>query len=543
MKRSPPTRFSPGTEASPGRRRRDEAYEYPYGISPRIGSFRPNEGIPLDHNLTFYEAILLYGPGYDKLIPKPNQQDGLSSVRFNFKARHFDLFYVLFTPLADISLSYKEQCIVGLQWGDGEDFLWNPTPVDKMGMGEGGTLPRATRSLSAAQERLVETALAHKAKNKVLCTHFTLVNYAMDIPLGQEGRIGFADNDFSRYEHGSTKSGRRTLHGDWLARSRFHLTLSGHSHRVGLYRCDPVNEIRMVNVLQPGHVTTKGYHPETPEANNVAWGDRTRVFVTASAGPMPKQNLQGEMSGQGMEPPSAGKIVFTEGAPRITLVKPATTTAKPRFAVACDYIDIMCGGFWEYFRATGNTGEFEMKVHWEKIHPNLSRSAKEKLLKGATLYMLIRNKAEEFECSDRPQLLNDNILQLRFGPSLINTFRFRKNEIKAIFLSLTFNRKAVDGFPGFSHYDFESPWNLQVEIFNTRYEEDLDLLTRTTALNGYSGRHAISHAHNDLLTRKAEHRQEDLAIRRDRKDGEIPSFLFRYENSASEYESELDLPK
>jgi len=63
-----------------------EAYEYPYGISPRIGSFRPNDGIPLDHNLTIYEAILLYGPAYSKLIPFPKKTDGWDSFRLNFDA-------------------------------------------------------------------------------------------------------------------------------------------------------------------------------------------------------------------------------------------------------------------------------------------------------------------------------------------------------------------------------------------------------------------------------------------------------------------------
>ncbi len=54
-----------------------EAYSSPYGISPRVGKFlglkpkgivKANEGIPADHNLTMYEAILTYGPRYHHLM-------------------------------------------------------------------------------------------------------------------------------------------------------------------------------------------------------------------------------------------------------------------------------------------------------------------------------------------------------------------------------------------------------------------------------------------------------------------------------------------
>ena len=48
-----------------------DCYHLPYGISPRLFKStidkRANEGIPSDHNLTFYEAILAFGETYGEL--------------------------------------------------------------------------------------------------------------------------------------------------------------------------------------------------------------------------------------------------------------------------------------------------------------------------------------------------------------------------------------------------------------------------------------------------------------------------------------------
>ena len=69
-----------------------EAYDQPYGVSPRLGQFwrnnpegamRANDGIPADHNLTTNEATLLYGPLYYDY-----------RKTHNFEARHQEWFYI-----------------------------------------------------------------------------------------------------------------------------------------------------------------------------------------------------------------------------------------------------------------------------------------------------------------------------------------------------------------------------------------------------------------------------------------------------------------
>ena len=89
------------------------------------------------------------------------------------------------------------------------------------------------------------------------------------------------------------------------------------------------------------------------------------------------------MVGWGMELP-AGSRITTEGA--IALVKSGNNNAKPRFCVACDYIDVVTeGGFWEFFRMSGGN-TFEMKPHWEKIHSKLNQKVKDSLIDNVTLY-------------------------------------------------------------------------------------------------------------------------------------------------------------
>lgn len=519
-----------------------EAYEYPYGISPRFLGNRANEGIPLDHNLTFYEAILLYGPGYAAVLQNKN-----------FIPQNFDWFSTVFSPLSDFIQTYKEQTFIGLQWGEGEDFLWNPTPVDKMGLNEGGTLPRATKSINAVQKRLVEAALAVTHTQKVFCSHFTLANYAMDIPLDQTGRIGFKDNSFSRYDHGTTKAGREALHGQWLAHNRFQLALSGHSHRVGVYQCDyvPADQpfmqqagnnaylqlgASMSTANQPAHIRTRGYHPEDPASKNVAWNKRTRVFVTASAGPIPKQNLKGEMSGQGMEYPSAGKIVFNGNTPEITLVKSRRATAKPRFAVACDYIDIMEGGFWEYFKGVGSDGEFELKIHWKKIHPLFPQEKMADFVESVTLW-LVGDASERIQGTIYRGV--SGAIRIKFPKSL--QLKLRPNKIDLIggfFLSMKFRSSAVQHLPGFKDYDYESPWNIQIGIYDGKGREVQD--------RPENHKPFIDSPLGQYINNKRHTPDTDPAkwkILRHEKFGEVPYFDWRAEQWPAEFSYQIKKSK
>jgi hypothetical protein len=499
-----------------------EAYEYPYGISPRVLKKRANEGIPSDHNLTIYEAILLYGPAYKLLVPS-SKAGGFATFtggllgRMNFKAQNFDWFYNLLTPLTDYWQSYKLQTIIGLGWGDGEDYLWNPTPVS--GLDEGGFLPRSTESVDAAQKSLVETALRQNCRDNIFCSHFTVVNYALGTPLTTPGEVQAVDNGYSKFEHGTVKSGRHDLHGDWIGGNRFSLTLSGHSHRSGLYNCEfvPSRKIQRGPYSQfespdsweyiPAFLKTRGHYPESEEAKALCWDKKTKVLVSASTGPVSKQNREGEMAGWGMEPPSGSRMA-ADGT--IALVKSGRANAQPRFCVACDYIDLVGEGFWEHFKVvSGNT--FELKPYWEKIHPKLSQEVKEFLIKSVTLCFVGENPIMG------AATLNGNIVEVAF-PSSSNIIKTIKKDYSkgAIFLSINFNGENLkNAHQGFEDYDYNSPWNIQVGIYDGRG--------------------------NDIDFSKPGLSTSQWQIMRHKRFGEVPSFRFRKDRYNSEYNTILEL--
>ncbi len=454
-----------------------EAYEYPYGISPRLGSFRPNDGIPLDHNLTFYEAILMYGPAYKILVPgvvssAASELTNTYVGQANFNAKNFDWFYHVFTPLTDYTIRFADQCLVGLGWGDGEKLV----NVTALPISNGGTLPRATESVNRDQISMKEAfisanTLDNKAESRILMSHFTQANYALECPLAERGEINGNDffETYSSYDHGSVRDGRATLYGEWIGENHFDYTLSGHSHRVGLYRCDNYES----NIL--GRKTLKitaGYPNKETSLKSGNWTGRTKLLVSASAGPIPKQNHAGEMSCQGMETPSGSRIML-DGHETIQVITSTKESAKPRFCVACDYIDIMGGGFWEYFRAVGSDGTFEMKPCWDKIHPDLSDTVKQTLIKEVAVYFVGGETPKP--CLAVSTLNKNDALNFDLGKHLARRFK-EDFKIGVIFLTIKFNGEALTSLSerAFQHYDFTSPWNIQVGIYSGATDVLLD---------------------------------------------------------------------
>ncbi len=505
-----------------------EAYEYPYGISPRKKAIgRVNEGIPLDHNLTIYEAILLYGPGYDKVLKD-----------FNFSGENFDWFATVFSPLADVALTYNHQCLVGLEWGNDESFA-------RSKIRGGGTLPRAMKSPGQSQRALIDASLT-EGKETVLYSHFTLINYSLEKSLEETGVIDIHSAMFSDYDHGASHGDRSSLYQRFINHPKLKLSLAGHSHRAGLYVCDqltktiyPAGSGRMGVSHDPAQaveyvpqVKTSGYYPEDPATKNAPWKNRTRVFVTASTGPVPKQNLKGEMSGQGMEFPSAGKIVFNGSEPEIRLVKTRSQSAKPRFAVACDYLDLMKDGFWEHFKAMGSGGEFELKVCWEKIHPNFPPEKKGDFIESVTLWLVGDDESQRYSGANGALSADGKAIRIKFGKKIILKIKSQElNLFGAIFLSIKFSAAALSHLPGFKDYDYDSPWNIQVGIYDkwgrdvaAPKQENQGLFGKLIEKTG------ITKASSDSST---------WQIMRHKKFGEVPYFRWRSQQWPSEFKYNL----
>jgi hypothetical protein len=231
----------------------------------------------------------------------------------------------------------------------------------------------------------------------------------------------------------------------------------------------------------------------------------------------------------------AATLLYFNGQERIEIMKTNHPRAKPRFCVACDYIDITGGGFWESFKAVGNGGTFELKPFWQKIHPKLIEKAKVEMIESVTLYLVGGGQPEPVTAKVSTE---NNLVKIKFDEGLRGLTRPNKaQKYGAIFLSLKFNGTAFNGLPGINHYDYTSPWNIQVGI----YSGDFDV-TEDPEANVPSW-----YKENPKFVKHVRKRKQMIAdvssweIRRHKKFGEVPSFRFRRDRYRREYDTELDL--
>jgi 3',5'-cyclic AMP phosphodiesterase CpdA len=309
-----------------------DCYLKPYGLSPRIDAKvaerRANEGIPSDHNLTFYEAILAFGETYRAL------KSGLSSP---FEHDWFDWFYMVFTPFADFAVELPKQHLVAFGWGEYEDLLDTP------GTGHGfGHLPRTKDAISDDQLAMLTTAIAKK-KKVILMTHFTFVSYDYAIPVNQ-GDTLLGDvyisliKDYNQYNFGTFERNRQELFETHCAKNRdIQVILTGHSHRRALYLVDRLDTSGKKSV-KTRHFDFYSFNQAKssyPKAISPA------IIVSDSGGTIPRYNFDGEFKGRGSDPPSGTRVVFNPSTGDLTgIVAERADICRPRAVVGLDYLDI-----------------------------------------------------------------------------------------------------------------------------------------------------------------------------------------------------------
>lgn len=299
-----------------------DAYALPYGISPRVAWVRANAGIPADHNLTIYEAILAFGETYDEI-----------KERGTFHAERLKWFYSILTPFSDYLIDFPWQTLVGLAWGEQEDML------DPPGMDQGfGHLPRSDDAITDKQLELFQSGIA-RGKRLILTSHFTFVSYIENIPMNgtDEGDVEFDSFwDAGDYDQGTFETNRKPLYETHLGTQRsVQVVLTGHSHRRGFYT------INRVDYAGDNSVKTSYYdYSDLARARSSGAPVYPIVIVTDSAGPLPRCNKQGEFNGQGSDRAAGAKISFDAGG-EIASIEPLRTTPKPRFAVGVDYYDLL----------------------------------------------------------------------------------------------------------------------------------------------------------------------------------------------------------
>ena len=314
------------------------------------GIMKLNPGIPLDHNLTFYEAILLYGPSYPDVTTI--RRDGLGP----FRKENFAWLRQFLSPWKDICISYgTRQNILCLDWGKSEQYLLNAIPF----IG-GDTLPVAGSALTNLQYKLFKERVSEKSNSEavnILASHFTYAAYTHSVPLLSDRynpKLGGLPvlakepppieqnyaliGDGRCYDIGTFTGYRKEVWKELVARHVPYL-ISGHTHRPGLFDIellplipDTPNIIRSMSGMDvPGMEDMKNIDL-TQKRNK----ESPAVLVSGSCGTYNKQNIWGELGKMGMDKPQAMVLKLTKGHEAVQIIRSAAP--PPRIAVVLNYL-------------------------------------------------------------------------------------------------------------------------------------------------------------------------------------------------------------
>jgi len=311
-----------------------DCYVDAFGISPRLMTQRANAGIPADLNLTFYEALLSFGPSAALLV----------KVGSSFDASWFDWFHLVLSPFNDHWTRLPKQSIVGLGWGTSEDLL------DPSGEQSLGHLPRSDDAITRPQLNLLKKAVAERSQRKVILTsHFTFLSYREDVGMFPGGAVGSPGafnsdistagvEDYSRFEMGTFESNRQALL-EMLGARQIQCVLTGHSHRRGLHLLgSPAGTTIPARLYDPDPQDGLDLSPLPPGATSA----EPAIIVSDSGGPYPRYNRDGEFRDWGSDRPGATLVRVDPRAGNITNVRTIQAGSRPlpRAAVSLDYMDI-----------------------------------------------------------------------------------------------------------------------------------------------------------------------------------------------------------
>lgn len=495
-----------------------EAYAEPYGISPRVGQFwglnpeglsAANEGIPADHNLTVYEATLLYGPAYYDY----------RNIH-NFEAKYLEWFYMMFNPLSDFTFTYEEQSFTALSWKDSEQFLSNDSGVTK--------LPRANEAVSDAQLKLLQES-RKRGKDRILLTHFTIVSYAYNYQITTAGSVNYGNTlnfgvtktnfKMSDYEEGTFLTNRKAVY-DMLYDGAFTHVFSGHSHRAGYYVMTERNEATAEVKVQGHPIEEKTLSPTRLLKNG-----KVRLIVGASGGPIPGQNHYQDAKEIGLfnwtlDRPS-GNVLKFDGAHDTLCLKPTRNTkAKPRFAVALSYFNTTgigkskTMGVFQRFESNKAEGEFEIELHSALPGERFIDEIVLYVYRGGKWLPYPANVADNGQSKLKASFNSEEWLALR-KRVLDSQSRNRKT-----FLKVAFNKKLANR-TGYNQYNYDSTWTFPISMIDKQKEA-----RKADAMLAASDPYGMAPIYS----------AQDTSGYRVEQNGEVPDFAW-YRETFSDYRS------
>jgi hypothetical protein len=460
-----------------------------YGISPRVlGLYAANQGIPADHNLTFYEAILVFGESYADTSFLPLMEKAALTW-----------FFAAFTPFSDFSIELPKHRLVALGWGNQEQRIDGRALAGRGGQGF-GHLGHAKEAATPAQLMMLRPDHS-KEKKIVLMTHFTLVSYHDTIACNERPTAGqinvrdieeiirrdrpFAEEDkpFSYYDWGTFQQGRASLYGEVVDSRKFACVMTGHAHRKGLYFLGPSKD-HCYPTEAYALRSARGFVQDAATHIN----GRTPIIVSDCGGPLPRLNLNNEFVEWGSDRPSGTVVqVSPEGqVTRIEIVPSAVEQAKPRLAVAVDYMHVMKEHVFKeikveaFPRAKATTCQHHLTITFNEYFPDSLASGLDVILFGRPAlnadWIRIELKTDEFIPSVHHEKKNsfkvkDEKTTSKATEPARARFEVPRKKCCDFYTWLTLGSRSgrflsfgFAGAGGFEDiYDASSRWNLEVE--------------------------------------------------------------------------------
>ncbi len=489
---------------------------------------RANEGVPADHNLTITEAVLMYGPDYARVVMGGSTNWGGER---NFRPQNTDWFYHVFTPLSSFCFSYGKQCFIGLGWGDNEKMVGH-IPGKSILSKPGGFLPRATGAITDTQMEILNQALSLGQSKNILCAHFTFANFNTSQPIEKAGTVYFKEK-FTQHDYGTFKDKRDQVYPK-VQKNQIHYTLSGHSHRAGLYQFSgkvkpPSPRSKTTQWKVTGQAAKDGkYHPEAG----------ARMLVAASGGPIPTQNHNNEVYHWGLDLPSGNTIKFKGEEESEVSIKTVDTTvipqAKPRLAVALDFADIFLrdneeSQVFEVFESTVDEAPFTVRV---SKHVRLELW---KMISAVTL-TVYQQDGKRVDINGQVKHSNPEKRELELDLGM-DVFDFDVDESSNLSLSGFLSVILKQYGETTQVYNTDKNWIYPIELIN-RQKESVDAYKKTMKRARSEGAYLIT---DDMIEKGVQQIRNEIQgyrIQRHSQFGEIPDFRFYRDLNPEEYSDE-----
>jgi hypothetical protein len=476
-----------------------EEFPLVYGISPRLPVVgRADEMICADHNLTYAEGILMFGPTYGKTP----YGEGWNIGNMDESRRFF--FHLYFNPLSDFILTCRKQVFLCLDWDQGQD-LFDIKPW-------GSHLTRSVGGVSDLQLELIRTCKQlgtgkRSGHSLVLLSHFAFLGFSEQIPLFKEGweaelkpieltaadkmkalAIGVATLDPIRgivdaatleernrpshdYAHGTfnhnIKETYQELFSHKPGEKTFDYILSGHTHRPAAYFITSPAD-------GSGRIKYKASRLFTSPLN-LSSDKKPCILVSGSSGPIGKQNLEGEFGKWGHTCPAGNIVRYQDkGLSQYGIMEFQTDgkdkSFRPRFAVALDYFNIMeeKGVFTRF-----ESQQVDPYIFHIEINPLIFPGQSNFTVEIAELKLYYYSTNGSFAAMEPKSI---TVLKPLYFGCVFDKDSFKDHlramaiaEVPFTFLSLKFNpiNKA-----GFDQYDYSSPWLYRVQVVDYQKEAE-----------------------------------------------------------------------